>query len=152
MKEWDDFLGKYVEGEKFEYFRYTEGEYQDLDLEPVILKTLQIMNRLEQSGNKNNVFLFPKLKPLINQLVMSIAIYDIINGNIPVHYDTCTYVQNQTLMVGNAVVRYKGQDEKSIKIETSDLDNNSIPIDCMPIFQKTDKKSLSTLDRFRKES
>ena len=128
---------------------------------PIVKASIQMLESMIETEGRHNVFVFPEIKELLYEFVLSKVVFNVAAGKINITYDPHNFKLGQKLKYKKCVVLYDGcekdaKDQRErIRIKFADTrfaTNNVslIPIEFAPIFQiASDKiKKITTQQVF----
>ena len=130
---------------------------------PIVKASIQMLESMIETEGRHNVFVFPEIKELLYEFVLSKVVFNVAAGKISITYDPHNFKLGQKLKYKKCVVLYDGCEidakdhRERIRIKFADTrsaTNNVslIPIEFAPIFQiASDKiKKITTQEVFEK--
>ena len=149
-----------------EFLQSLVNEYQDLDkavytdrfssrsFNKYIKLSSIIKKKMNEQDIQDLAFVFPNSQNLVNEFTIFEVFRAILNDEIHADYDLSSFQIGDRVSIGKATVIYKGVKEenkkKSIIVECSDC-NSQLPIAQAPMFQKTNSKQLSGVQKYNHE-
>lgn len=128
---------------------------------PIVKASIQMLESMIETEGRHNVFVFPEIKELLYEFVLSKVVFNVAAGKISITYDPHNFKLGQKLKYKKCVVLYDGCEidakdhRERIRIKFADTrfaTNNVslIPIEFAPIFQiASDKiKKITTQEVF----
>lgn len=152
MIEWNDYLRTVVHTKSaIDNITMSSREAQYPVLPIVKASILMLEDMIKFQGN-HNVFVFPEIKHISRQFLLSKVIFNIFAGKIQMSYDPEKFKKGQILKYKGCTVKFERIDEEKgvtrIYIKFSDGMLYGVPIEYAPFFQISDSKKLSTYKRF----
>lgn len=111
---------------------------------PIVKASIQMLESMIETEGRHNVFVFPEIKELLYEFVLSKIVFNVAAGKINITYDPHTFKSGQKLKYKNCVVefdRYVERDfdgKERIYIRFSDGGTYGLPPEIAPIFQIAD--------------
>lgn len=111
---------------------------------PIVKASIQMLESMIETEGRHNVFVFPEIKELLCEFVLSKIVFNVAAGKINITYDPHTFKSGQKLKYKNCVVefdRYVERDfdgKERIYIRFSDGGTYGLPPEIAPIFQIAD--------------
>ena len=123
---------------------------------PIVKASIQMLESMIETEGRHNVFVFPEIKELLYEFVLSKIVFNVAAGKINITYDPHTFKSGQKLKYKNCVIefdRYVERDfdgKERIYIRFSDGGTYGLPPEIAPIFQiaDSDTKRFSKLKAF----
>ena len=111
---------------------------------PIVKASIQMLESMIETEGRHNVFVFPEIKELLYEFVLSKIVFNVAAGKINITYDPHTFKPGQKLKYKNCVIefdRYVERDfdgKERIYIRFSDGGTYGLPPEIAPIFQIAD--------------
>lgn len=111
---------------------------------PIVKASIQMLESMIETEGRHNVFVFPEIKELLYEFVLSKIVFNVAAGKINITYDPHTFKSGQKLKYKNCVIefdRYVERDfdgKERIYIRFSDGGTYGLPPEIAPIFQIAD--------------
>lgn len=111
---------------------------------PIVKASIQMLESMIETEGRHNVFVFPEIKELLYEFVLSKIVFNVAAGKISITYDPHTFKSGQKLKYKNCVIefdRYVERDfdgKERIYIRFSDGGTYGLPPEIAPIFQIAD--------------
>ena len=111
---------------------------------PIVKASIQMLESMIETEGRHNVFVFPEIKELLYEFVLSKIVFNVAAGKINITYDPQTFKSGQKLKYKNCVVefdKYVKEDfdgKERIYIRFSDGGTYGLPPEIAPIFQIAD--------------
>ena len=134
-------------------------QYGDNDtrISPIVKASIEMLESMISTEGPHNIFVFPEIKELLYEFVLSKIVYNVGAGKINITYDPSCFKQGQKLKYKNCVVAFDSFyiDENGVeqlRIKFADNASYSLPAAIAPIFQiaKVDTKRYTKSDVFYK--
>lgn len=127
-----------------------------ITVSPIVKASIQMLESMIETEGKRNVFVFPEIKELLYEFVLSKIVYNVAAGKINISYDPQAFKPGQKLKYKNCIVEFDEYVEKDfdgeerLYIRFSDGGRHGLPPLIAPIFQTVDggAKRLSTEKAF----
>ena len=111
---------------------------------PIVKASIQMLESMIETEGRHNVFVFPEIKELLYEFVLSKIVFNVAAGKINITYDPHTFKPGQKLKYKNCVVEfdryaendYQGKDR--VYIRFADGASYGVPAEIAPIFQIAD--------------
>ena len=113
-------------------------------ISPIVKASIQMLESMIDTEGRHNVFVFPEIKELIYEFVLSKIVFNVAAGKINITYDPHTFKSGQKLKYKNCVVEFDRYVEKDfdgkerVYIRFSDGGTYGLPPEIAPIFQIAD--------------
>lgn len=121
-------------------------QYADntIAVSPIVKASIQMLESMIETEGRHNVFVFPEIKELLYEFVLSKIVFNVAAGKINITYDPHTFKPGQKLKYKNCVVEfdryaendYQGKDR--VYIRFADGTSYGVPAEIAPIFQIAD--------------
>lgn len=114
---------------------------------PIVKASIQMLESMIETEGRHNVFVFPEIKELLYEFVISKTVFNVAAGKINIAYDLCTFKPGQKLKYKNCIVEFDKYVEKDydgaerVYIRFSDGDKYGVPAKIAPIFQLADEEA-----------
>lgn len=132
-----------------------------ISVSPIVKASIQMLESMIETEGPHNVFVFPEIKELLYEFVLSKIVFNVAAGKINIAYDPHKFKPGQKLKYRNCVVEFvecnvdskDGRERVRIKFADTKKSTNPsswIPIEAVPIFQiASDKiKKLTNETKF----
>lgn len=127
-----------------------------LTVSPIVKASIQMLESMIETEGPHNVFVFPEIKDLLYEFVLSKIVFNVAAGKINISYDPHTFKPGQKLKYKNCIVEFDRYVEKDfdgaerLYIRFSDGQKRGLPSKIAPIFQIVDKgaKKISSEKSF----
>ncbi|MBQ7352730.1 MAG: DrmE family protein [Clostridia bacterium] len=120
---------------------------------PIVKASIQMLESMIETEGPHNVFVFPEIKELLYEFVISKIVFNVSAGKININYDPHSFQKGQKLKYKNCIVKFNRYVENDfdgkerIYIEFADGGTRGLPPKIAPIFQIVDSETK----RFSKE-
>lgn len=121
-------------------------QYADntIAVSPIVKASIQMLESMIETEGRHNVFVFPEIKELLYEFVLSKIVFNVAAGKINITYDPHTFKPGQKLKYKNCVVEfdryaendYQGKDR--VYIRFADGTSYGVLAEIAPIFQIAD--------------
>ena len=81
-------------------------------ISPIVKVSIQMLESMIDTEGRHNVFVFPEIKELIYEFVLSKIVFNVAAGKINITYDPHTFKSGQKLKYKNCVVEFDRYVEK----------------------------------------
>lgn len=111
---------------------------------PIVKASIQMLESMIETEGRHNVFVFPEIKELLYEFVLSKIVFNVSAGKINIAYDPHAFKPGQKLKYKNCVFEFDKYVEKDfdgkerIYIRFSDGGKHGLPPEIAPIFQIVD--------------
>lgn len=118
-----------------------------IDVSPIVKASIQMLESMIETEGRHNVFVFPEIKELLYEFVISKTVFNVAAGKINIAYDLCTFKPGQKLKYKNCIVEFDKYVEKDydgverVYIRFSDGYKYGVPAKIAPIFQLADEEA-----------
>ena len=154
--EWEDYVGQILRNKQdIDSLRISlcDGTIYNR-IPPIVRASISMLDKMVEKQGLFNIFVFPEKIESIFTFVLAKLYHNIVSGKIKSNYDPTGFEIGEKLKVGNAVVEYRGVEERDgsvcMIIKTADVDKYSAPLEIFPIFQKVaTKRRLSKFSLFQ---
>lgn len=127
-------------------------------ISPIVKASIQMLDSMIATEGRHNVFVFPEIKELLYEFVLSKIVYNVSSGKINISYDPHTFVRGQKLKYKNCIVEFEkiGVDpndgKEKVFVRFADNATYGVPSEIAPIFQiaKSDAKRFTKSEAFYK--
>lgn len=127
-----------------------------ITVSPIVKASIQMLESMIETEGRHNVFVFPEIKELLYEFVLSKIVFNVAAGKINISYDPHSFKPGQKLKYKNCVVEFDKYVEKEFNgkdrmyIRFADGDTYGVPSEIAPIFQiaDADTKRFSKSDAF----
>ena len=112
---------------------------------PIVKASIQMLESMIETEGRHNVFVFPEIKELLYEFVLSKIVFNVSAGKINIAYDLHTFKPGQKLKYKNCIVEFDRYVEKDydgaerVYIRFSDGGKYGVPAKIAPIFQLADE-------------
>ena len=112
---------------------------------PIIKASIQMLESMIETEGRHNVFVFPEIKELLYEFVLSKIVFNVSAGKINIAYNLHTFKPGQKLKYKNCIVEFDRYVEKDydgverVYIRFSDGGKYGVPEKIAPIFQLADE-------------
>ena len=142
--EWKDYVSELLSSSK-DFNNLTislDDGYHKMDIPPLIKASILMLDKMLDNQGQLNLFVLPERFQSFFIFFLMKVYHNILMGKIQSNYDPMGFSIGEKIKVGNAVVEYLGLEQRDGKlcfnIKLADVCKRSIPIEILPIFQKTD--------------
>lgn len=129
----------------------------DTKISPIVKASIEMLESMISTEGPHNIFVFPEIKELLYEFVLSKIVYNVGTGKINITYDPSSFKQGQKLKYKNCVVAFDSlyvddNGVEQLRIKFADNASYSLPAAIAPIFQiaKADTKRFTKSDVFYK--
>lgn len=126
-------------------------------ISPIVKASIQMLESMLSTEGRHNVFVFPEIKELLYEFVLSKIVYNVAAGKISIAYDPHTFKHGQKLKYKNCFVEFEelGVDADGVErlyIRLADGVKYGVPSTIAPIFQivQSDTKLFTKSETFYK--
>lgn len=114
---------------------------------PIVKASIQMLESMIETEGYHNVFVFPEIKELLYEFVISKIVFNVGAGKINIAYNPLTFKSGQKLKYKNCIVEFDRIVEKDydgaerVYIRFSDGGRYGVPASIAPIFQLADEEA-----------
>lgn len=116
-----------------------------ITVSPIVKASIQMLESMIETEGRHNVFVFPEIKELIYEFVISKIVFNVAAGKINISYDPHSFKAGQKLKYKNCIVEFDQYVDKDfdsaerLYIRFSDGGRYGVPPKIAPIFQIADE-------------
>ena len=116
-----------------------------ITVSPIVKASIQMLESMLETEGHHNVFVFPEIKELIYEFVLSKIVFNVAAGKINISYDPHSFKAGQKLKYKNCIVEFDQYVDKDfdgaerLYIKFSDGGRYGVPPKIAPIFQIADE-------------
>ena len=103
-----------------------DGSTTRSEFPSIIKASVRILDKILESGNKKNLFVFPEKQDMLFLFMLAKVIHNLTDGKIRHNYDPSQFIPGQRVKLGNALAEFISVDvrdgKKGIWLKQSDLD------------------------------
>ena len=112
----------------------------DTKVSPIVKASIEMLESMISTEGPHNIFVFPEIKELLYEFVLSKIVYNVGAGKINITYDPSTFKKGQKLKYKNCIVEFESfyvdeNDVEQVRIRFADRATYSLPANIAPIFQ-----------------
>ena len=153
MLSWNEYIKELLSTKTVLDDVYLQNENENTTVSPIVKASIQMLESMIETEGPHNVFVFPEIKELLYEFVISKIVFNVSAGKININYDPHSFQKGQKLKYKNCIVKFNRYVEKDfdgkerIYIEFADGGTRGLPPKIAPIFQIVDSETK----RFSKE-
>lgn len=144
MLSWDEYIEELLSNPTVLDNMSLQYGDNTIAVSPIVKASIQMLESMIETEGRHNVFVFPEIKELLYEFILSKIVFNVAAGKINIAYDPHTFMSGQKLKYKNCVVefdRYVERDfdgKERIYIRFSDGGTYGLPPEIAPIFQIAD--------------
>lgn len=153
--EWDNYIKTLLEQRcVFDgLYLSLDGKTDGSEIPPIIKATVLILDKLIESGEKNNIIVFPEKKQSLLIFTLMKLISNIDAGKIKKSYDPHNFEKGQKLNYKNCIMEFDGigweNGQEILFVHFADS-RYGLPVEIAPFLQKSESAKLSKCQSFEK--
>ena len=145
MLSWNDYIEELLATSTVLDNMSLQNSDNAITVSPIVKASIQMLESMIETEGHHNVFVFPEIKELIYEFVLSKIVFNVAAGKINISYDPHSFKAGQKLKYKNCIVEFDQYVDKDydgaerLYIKFSDGGRYGVPPKIAPIFQIADE-------------
>lgn len=147
MLSWNEYIAELLSTPTVVDNMSMQNNGNAIAVSPIVKASIQMLESMIETEGRHNVFVFPEIKELLYEFVISKIVFNVAAGKINITYDLRTFKPGQKLKYKNCIVEFDRYVEKDydgaerVYIRFSDGGRYGVPAKIAPIFQIADEEA-----------